>query len=182
MRWFWIDRFEKFVAGEEATTLKNISLGEEPLDDYLPGYPHYPHSLVIEGMAQTGGLLLSQLSGFQQKVVLAKVSRADFETIAGPGDRLHLNAKLVNRQDDGAIIEGIVTRDAAEGDGLPFAKMEMTFAILGDEAFGKDSFFEPGDLCRILRSLRLFDVGVEPDGRPIEIPSHMLEAEVAGCR
>ncbi len=36
MRWFWIDRFEKFVAGKQAVTIKNVTLAEEPLDDYLP--------------------------------------------------------------------------------------------------------------------------------------------------
>ncbi len=56
MRWFWIDRFEEFVRGKHAVTVKNVTYGEEPLDDYMPGHPHYPHSLIIEGMAQTGGL------------------------------------------------------------------------------------------------------------------------------
>ena len=69
MRWFWIDRFEKFQVGKQAVTLKNVTLSEEPIDDYLPGIPHYPHSLMIEGMAQTGGLLISQMQDFTQRVV-----------------------------------------------------------------------------------------------------------------
>ena len=172
MRWYWIDRFEKFVAGVEAVAIKNVTLAEEPLDDYLPGYPHYPHSLIIEGMAQTGGLLLSQLSDFTAKVVLAKVSKAQFHEIAKPGDQLRLTAKLVNKQGDGAIVEGTV-----QVNDVPQADLELTFAIL-DDSFGKQPFFIPSDLSRIMRSLRLFDVGVYPDGRPIEVPKHMQEAEV----
>jgi 3-hydroxyacyl-[acyl-carrier-protein] dehydratase len=172
MRWFWIDRFESFVSGKEATTLKNVTLSEEPLDDYLPGYPHYPHSLIIEGMAQTGGLLISQKDDFTQRIVLAKINKALFYDIAEPGDQLRLKASIVNLQTDGAIVEGEVTLD-----GQPFASMELTFAIL-DESYGKESFFNPGDFARILRSMRLFEVGVFEDGRPIQIPAAMLEAEL----
>lgn len=171
MRWFWIDRFDKFVVGQEAVTIKNVTLGEEPLDDYLPGFPHYPHSLIIEGMAQTGGLLLAQLQEFQQRVVLAKVSKATFHGIAGPGDQLRLTARVMSLQDDGAIVEGKVDiGDRHQAD------LEMTFAFL-DESFGDRPFFIPGDLCRILRTLKLFEVGVHPDGTPVKIPQHMLDGE-----
>jgi 3-hydroxyacyl-[acyl-carrier-protein] dehydratase len=171
MRWFWIDRFEKFVSGKEAVTFKNVTLAEEPLDDYLPGYPHYPHSLVIEGMAQTGGLLISQQHDFLSRVVLAKVSKAEFHAIAEPGDRIRMHAEILSQQADGAIVSGQVTVNDQ-----PFADLELTFAIL-DESFGDRPFFIPADLCRILRSLRLFEVGVFPDGTPISIPQHMLEDE-----
>lgn len=172
MRWFWIDRFEKFVVGKYATTIKNVTLGEEPLDDYLPGYPHYPHSLIIEGMAQTGGLLISQMQEFTQRIVLAKVSKAEFHQVAEPGDQLRLTATLLNLQPDGAIVDGRV-----ELGSKLVAEMELTFAIL-DESYGEQSFFMPGDLSRILRSLKLFDVGVHEDGTRISIPAHMLKAEV----
>lgn len=172
MRWFWIDRFEKFVSGEQAVSVKNVTLAEEPLDDYLPGYPHYPHALIIEGMAQTGGILISQMSDFEQKIVLAKVSKAEFHDIAQPGDQLRLSAKLVSHHADGAIVEGKV-----EVDGKPQADLELTFAIL-DDRFGERPFFIPSDFCRILRSLRLFDVGVTATGEPIQIPKAMLDAEI----
>lgn len=171
MRWFWIDRFEKFIVGQEATTIKNVTLAEEPLDDYLPGTPHYPASLMIEGMAQTGGLLISQIQDFTQRVVLAKVSKAEFFAVAKPGDQLRLTARVRSLQNDGAAVDGII-----ELDGQVLARMELTFAIL-DETFGQSSFFNPGGLCQILRSMRLFDLAVHPDGSPISIPQHMLEAE-----
>lgn len=171
MRWFWIDRFEKFVAGTEATSIKNVTLAEEPLDDYLPGTPHYPASLMIEGMAQTGGLLISQIQDFTQRVVLAKVSKAEFFGVARPGDQLRLTARIRSLQSEGAAVDGTI-----EVDRQMLAKMELTFAIL-DESFGQSSFFKPGGLCQILRSMRLFDLGVQPDGTPISIPQHMLEAE-----
>jgi 3-hydroxyacyl-[acyl-carrier-protein] dehydratase len=173
VRWFWIDRFEKFVSGKEAVTIKNVTLAEEPLDDYLPCCPHYPHSLIIEGMAQTGGLLLAEMEQFKQRIVLAKVTKADFAFPAKPGDRLYLTAKLVGRQPDGAFVEGKV-----EIDGRTQAELELTFAIL-DESFGDKPFFIMSDLVRILRAMRLFEVGVKESGEPIGIPEHMLQAELA---
>ncbi|RMF36907.1 MAG: beta-hydroxyacyl-ACP dehydratase [Planctomycetota bacterium] len=173
MRWFWIDRFEKFVSGVEAVAIKNVTFSDEPLDGYFPGYPHYPHSLIIEGMAQTGGILLSEPGEFKQKVVLAKVGKAEFHRPATPGDRLRLTARLVNLQPDGAIVDGTV-----DVDGQVQAELNLTFAIL-DDSFGKEPFFVPSDFCRVLRSLRLFEVGVHPDGSPISVPPHMLEAERA---
>ena len=173
MRWFWIDRFEKFVSGKEAVAVKNVTISEESLDDYLPGFPHYSHSLIIEGMAQTGGLLLAQIDDFRPKVVLAKVGKAEFQRLAKPGDQLRLTATLLSRQAEGAIVSGVVTVN-----GEPMAELQLTFAIL-DDSFGEESFFVPGDLCRILRSWRVFDVGVNEDGTPIEIPDYLLEAELA---
>lgn len=173
MRWYWIDRFEKFVSGVEAVTIKNVTFSEEVVYDYLPGYSHYPHSLIIEGMAQTGGLLLSQLEDFTQKIVLAKISKAEFEGIAQPGDQLRLTARLLSRQTDGAIVEGHV-----ELNGQPMATLGLTFAIL-DDSFGKDQFFIPSDLCRVLRALRLFDVGVDAEGKPIQVPEFLATAEAA---
>ena len=171
MRWYWIDQFEKFVVGEEAVAIKNVTLAEEPIHGYCPDFPHYPHSLMIEGMAQTGGLLLSQIEDFTQKIVLAKVSKADFEDIAVPGETIRLTAKLVNRQPDGAIVEGKI-----EVQEKLIAEMTLAFAIL-DDKFGKEPFFVPGDLCRILRAMKLFQVGVHPNGDPIQVPQHMLDDE-----
>lgn len=171
MRWFWIDRFERFVSGVEAVTLKNITFAEEPLDDYLPGRPHYPHSLIIEGMAQTGGLLLSELDHFEARIVLAKVSKAEFFRLVEPGDQLRLTARLQSVQPEGAIVEG----ETHVGDQLQ-GRFELTFAKL-DESYGDASFFEPAGLLRMLRVLRLFDVAVDQQGKPIAPPRAMLEEE-----
>lgn len=171
MRWFWIDRFERFVSGVEAVAVKNVTFAEEPLDDYLPGKPHYSHSLIIEGMAQTGGLLLSQLSDFTARIVLAKVSKAEFFRLVEPGDQLRLVARLQSVQTDGAILEG----QTFVGDTLQ-GKLELTFAIL-DESYGDASFFEPISLMRMLRVLRLFDVAVDQQGNPVKIPQYMLDGE-----
>lgn len=155
-----------------ARTIKNITFGEEPLDNYLQSCPHYPHSLMIEGMAQTGGLLVSEPEGFVRKTVLAKVSKATFERIVVPGDCIELEAVVQAKHSTGAVVDGKITCA-----GQPVAQMELWFAFL-DESFGAQALFPPEDLMRTLRILRLFDVAVDPQGNRISPPQHMLDAEI----
>ncbi len=173
MRWFWIDRFEEFVRSQHAVTIKNVTFGEEALDDYMPGHPYYPHSLIIEGMAQTGGLLIAEPEGFQNRVVLAKVGKAIFHRMALPGDQLRFRAEIQSVQDLGAIVHGTVTVNNE-----PQADLELWFAFL-DERFGSGSLFPPADLLRVLRVLRLYDVAVDQQGNRITPPEHLLAAEKA---
>lgn len=171
MRWFWIDRFVEFVRDTRAVTIKHVSFGDEPVDDYLPGHPHYPHSLLIEGMAQTGGLLVSEAEGFTKKTVLAKISKASFASLVVPGDTLRLTAVVQDKQSTGAVVHGTI-----ELDGQQIAEMELWFAFLG-ESYGNTALFTPEDLLRTLRAMRLFDVAVDQNGNKINAPAHMLEAE-----
>ncbi len=174
MRWFWIDRFTEFVSGQRATAVKNVTLAEEAVDEYVPSWPYLPASLVIEGMAQTGGLLVGQLSDFRQRVVLGKVNRCVFHDQAYPGQTLTYRAQLTSLQPNGAIVSGTVERD-----GKPFCELELMFAFLTDERFVNVQLFEPAALCRMLRLLRMFEVGMNPDGSPIAVPQEMLAAEQA---
>ena len=85
MRWIWIDKFLEFRSGQFARTIKNLTLAEEHLHDHFPGYPVMPATLIIEGLAQTGGILVGEAGSFAEKVILAKISRAEFHGVAkGP--------------------------------------------------------------------------------------------------
>jgi 3-hydroxyacyl-[acyl-carrier-protein] dehydratase len=171
VRWFWIDRFIEFVRDTRAVSIKHICFGEEAVDDYLPGYPHYPHSLMIEGMAQTGGLLVSEAEGFVRKTVLAKISKAQFFDLVVPGDTLRFTATVQDKLPTGAMVNGQI-----QVDDRIIAEMELWFAFLGD-SYGKQALFTPEDLLRTLRVMRMFDVAVDQNGNKIHIPAHMLEAE-----
>ncbi len=96
MRWFWIDRFDEFVRGRHATAVKNVSLAEEHLHDHVPGCPLMPNSLVVEGMAQTAGLLVADAIDYNRRVVLAKVASAEFQCDAVPGDSLRFRAEILD--------------------------------------------------------------------------------------
>jgi 3-hydroxyacyl-[acyl-carrier-protein] dehydratase len=174
MRWFWIDRFEEFVVGQSARTVKNVSLGEEHLDDYNVTWPYMPPPLMIEGLAQSGGLLLGQMSDFKARVVLAKVGRASFDELARPGDRLTYEIRLLSQQPDGAIAEGTIYRNQDT-----LGRVELVFASLHGPEFEAVELFQPHEFLRMLRSMRLFEVARHPDGTPVTIPAHLLAAENA---
>ncbi|PHQ81787.1 MAG: beta-hydroxyacyl-ACP dehydratase, partial [Phycisphaera sp.] len=74
MRWMWIDRVIELVPGQKMVAVKNISLAEEHLHDHFPAtdaqpaLPVMPASLMIEGMAQTAGVLVGHAESFKEKV------------------------------------------------------------------------------------------------------------------
>lgn len=105
MRWFWIDRFVEFERGKRAVTVKNVSLSEDHMHDHVPGCPVMPASLIIEGMAQTGGILLAESSNFERMVVLAKVPKITFHSFATPGETLRYEVTMMQETGDGGIVE-----------------------------------------------------------------------------
>lgn len=171
MRWFWIDRFVKFESGRRAVATKNVSLVEEQMDGYGPWLPLMPSSLIIEGLAQTGGLLVGEHNAFQERVVLAKIGKAVFHRPALAGDTLTYTVIAENIQSDGAICKGT----SHIGEQL-HAEVDLVFAHLDDRFQGVEQF-EPADFLRMLRLFRLFEVGRTEDGKPLVIPEHLLRAE-----
>ncbi len=171
MRWFWIDRFLEFVSGSHAVAIKAVSRAEFHLDGYLAGHPVMPASLILEGLAQTGGLLVGQKSDFQARIVLAKVSRAEFYRHAQPGDVLTYRTSILGTPAGGAIVKAT----SHIGDDLQ-AEADLFLAKL-DDRFDGVELFDPEGLLLVLRSMCLFDVAQNADGSPIEVPAHMLSAE-----
>jgi 3-hydroxyacyl-[acyl-carrier-protein] dehydratase len=105
MRWIWIDRFEELVKGVSARAIKNVTLAEDHLHDHFPGFPVMPASLMLEGMAQTGGILLGDLHDFEHIVILAKVPKVTFHSWAVPGDSLAYDAVLIDQRPEGGTVE-----------------------------------------------------------------------------
>jgi 3-hydroxyacyl-[acyl-carrier-protein] dehydratase len=173
MRWFWIDRFTEFVSGSHASAVKAVSLTEEEIDEYFPGYPVLSSSFVIEGFAQSGGLLVGQQSDFRERIVLAKITKAVFHEFARPGDTLTYHVKLQTMQSDGGLIKA-----ASRIGDRPQCEAELTFAHVPKETSAIE-FFEPAEFLRMLRIFRLFEVGVDRDGNPLQVPPHLLAAEAA---
>src|SRR5688572_9778441 len=173
MRWFWIDRFTEFERGRRAVAIKGIAMCEEQLDGYTPGFPVMPASLMIEGMAQTAGLLIGEMEGFAQRVVLAKIGKAVFHRPALPGETLRYEANIADVKGDGALAS--VTGHI--GDEL-VAEVDLMFAFL-DERFPSGPLFEPVDFVAMLRAFHMYDVGVTADGQPLELPPFYADAERA---
>jgi 3-hydroxyacyl-[acyl-carrier-protein] dehydratase len=114
MRWMWIDRVVELTPGQKLVAIKHVSLAEEHLHDHFPAsatrpaLPIMPASLIVEGMAQTAGILVGHAENFAEKVVLAKVSKAELNAEARPGDTLRYTAIIEKFDLMGASTKGTV--------------------------------------------------------------------------
>lgn len=114
MRWMWIDRIVELVPRERIVAVKNVSFSEEHLHDHFPpagdepALPLMPASLIIEGMAQSAGVLVGHAGGFKEKVVLAKVNLAEITREAPPGSTLRYTAIMDRYDHTGAATKGTV--------------------------------------------------------------------------
>ncbi|RIK66659.1 MAG: beta-hydroxyacyl-ACP dehydratase [Planctomycetota bacterium] len=151
MRWIWIDKFIAFESGKRATAIKNVSLAEEHLHDHFPAYPVMPASLIVEGMAQTAGILVGEARQFQEKVILAKVKRARFEREVRPGEQLRYDAEIEQVSPEAASTTGKVYAD-----GQPLAEIDIVFSHIDNNlsglSFPEENFVFTDDFKSLLRT------------------------------
>ena len=149
MRWYWIDRFIEFESGKSAKSVKAVTLAEDHLHDHWDAFPIMPCSLMVEGMAQTAGILVGQARDFKEKVILAKVSRAQFDDIVTPGDQLEYHAEIENITPDAAVTKGAVMRDGTQIGtvNLMFSHIDQNLA--GQE-FPEENFVFTGQFERLV--------------------------------
>jgi 3-hydroxyacyl-[acyl-carrier-protein] dehydratase len=149
MRWIWIDRFVEFQPGKSARAVKCLSLAEDYFADHFPGYPVMPGSLILEGLAQTGGILVGQANDFREKVVLAKIPSARFEREVLAGEQLTYAVEILHLRPEGAAVQGRATVDDER-----VAEAEIFFAHLdqarSQQVFGDQNFVFSGELKQLL--------------------------------
>jgi 3-hydroxyacyl-[acyl-carrier-protein] dehydratase len=110
----WIDRVVELVPRQRLVAVKHVSMAEEHLHDHFraagprPAIPVMPMSLIVEGMAQTAGILVGHAEEFREKVILAKVQRAEMAREARPGCTLRYTATVVHMDAVGASTQGVV--------------------------------------------------------------------------
>jgi 3-hydroxyacyl-[acyl-carrier-protein] dehydratase len=160
MRWLWIDRFVEFKSGQSARAVKNLSLAEDLFRDHFPDYPVMPAALMLEGIAQTGGILVGEVNDFQEKVVLAKIVYATFRREALAGETLIYEVTMLHLRPEGASVEGKIhalpagSPIPATWTEPPLGETELFFAHL-DKArsaalFGDKNFVFSGELKYML--------------------------------
>jgi 3-hydroxyacyl-[acyl-carrier-protein] dehydratase len=173
VRWMWLDRFVEFIRGERAVAIKNVSMTEEPLSDYLPGFPVLPCSLILEGLAWTGGILANEQRGFRERMVLAKVNRVVFHRPAFPGDQLTYSAVIEASAAEGTLIRGT----SHVGDELQ-AEAELFLAHLPERFDGfEGDLVDPAETLALLRTYGMYEVGRTPAGEPLSVAEKLLEGE-----
>jgi len=165
MHWFWIDRFTVFESGKRAEAIKAVTIAEDHLHQHFRYYSVMPASLMIEGVAQTAGLLIFQSMNYSGKVVLAKLPKMTFHLLeAKPGDLLTYSVVIDRMLGEGAMVSATIRN----GDRL-MAEGELVFAFL-NESFADQSLFQDGDLIDTLRFYGAFRIGADADGNRLIDP------------
>jgi len=158
MRWIWIDKFIEFTSRQSATAVKNVTLAEEHLHDLYPAFPIVPHSLIVEGMAQTAGILVGEARNFEEKVILAKIGRATFHRLVRPGETIYYSAKIDQLSEHGASINGTVQVGTGPQASL-VAEIELMFSHIDKNLAGLEfpehNFVFTEQFTELLKTYRL---------------------------
>jgi 3-hydroxyacyl-[acyl-carrier-protein] dehydratase len=97
-----VDRVTDIRGDEHGIGIKNVTINEPQFLGHFPENPVMPGVLVIEGMAQTAGVLclrLTQSSGKRQSVLFLTIDKAKFRKPVVPGDTLEYHVdKIVRRR------------------------------------------------------------------------------------
>lgn len=127
MRYLLLDRITQ-LRPPHASAVKCVSLADDCFVDHFPGHPVMPGALLVESLAQLGGVLVEAVQRQQGRddlhALLTMVDRARFRQMVRPGDKLELSAQALTTSEDGGQVRGEVRVD-----GKLAAEAELTFAF-----------------------------------------------------
>jgi 3-hydroxyacyl-[acyl-carrier-protein] dehydratase len=90
-----VDRIVDYVPGVRAVGIKNVTFNEPHFQGHFPGRPIMPGVLIVEAMAQVGGMVLGQLPDIEQGLwMFAGIDKVKFRRPVVPGDRLLMTVEL----------------------------------------------------------------------------------------
>jgi 3-hydroxyacyl-[acyl-carrier-protein] dehydratase len=92
-----VDRIIDYVPGKKAVGLKNVTINEPFFPGHIPNRPLMPGVLIVESMAQVGGVILTQLPGMKGKFfAFAGIDKTRFRRPVVPGDQLIMTVELLS--------------------------------------------------------------------------------------
>ena len=108
-----IDRVTELVEGESIESYKNVTIGEQIFQGHFPVHPIYPGVMIIEGMAQAGGVLAfksmskSSQDDTKDKVVyFMSIDKAKFRSPVRPGDKLVYKLNVLKHKGSIWVLDG----------------------------------------------------------------------------
>ncbi|MDJ0689153.1 MAG: 3-hydroxyacyl-ACP dehydratase FabZ [Xenococcaceae cyanobacterium MO_188.B32] len=122
-----VDRILELVPGEKAVGLKNVTFNEPYFPGHIPNRPLMPGVLMVEAMAQVGGVILMQIPGMKGKFfAFAGIDKVRFRRPVVPGDQLIMTVELLSlKRNRIAKMRGL-----GEVDGQIAVQGEMMFSLL----------------------------------------------------
>ena len=121
-----VDRVIDYVPGKSAVGIKNVTFNEPHFQGHFPGRSIMPGVLIIEAMAQVGGVVMTQLPEFDGGLFLfAGIDKVRFRREVVPGDQLVMTLELlwVKQRRFGKM------QGRAEVDGQLAAEGELMFSV-----------------------------------------------------
>jgi len=126
-----VDRILELEPGRRIVGLKNVSANEPFFSGHFPGHPIMPGVLIVEAMAQVGGVLASLLPGAEHKLAyLATIDRYRFRRPVRPGDQLITEVvvirirgrvgkmRVTGRVDGEVVADGVLTYSMVDLEGI----------------------------------------------------------------
>ena len=108
-----VDRVTKLDKGESVIAYKNVSISEPVFEGHFPGHPIYPGVMILEGMAQAGGILsfmsmddLPKEELANKVVYFMSIDKAKFRTPVRPGDRLEYRVSVIKQKGSIWMLKG----------------------------------------------------------------------------
>ena len=127
-----VDRIIKIDLGKKIVGIKNVSVNEPFFQGHFPGYPVMPGVLIIEAMAQVGGVLAFKsveekmdISG--KLVYFAGIDKAKFRKPVFPGDQIRFELEVIRVKEPYWKLKGL-----ALVDGKKVCEAEL-MALVGDK-------------------------------------------------
>ena len=122
-----IDRVIEYVPGKKAVALKNVTINEPQFQGHFPERPLMPGVLIVESMAQVGGVIVTQMPDLPRGLfVFAGINNVKFRRPVVPGDQLVITCELlsIKRQRFGKV------KGEAHVDGKLVCSGELMFSLV----------------------------------------------------
>ena len=122
-----VDKVLEHIPGQRAIAVKNVTMNEPQFQGHFPERPLMPGVLIVESMAQVGGIIVTQMPDLPKGLfVFAGINNVKFRKPVVPGDQLLITCELlsIKRQRFGKV------KGEVHGDGSLVCSGELMFSLV----------------------------------------------------